>query len=169
MDIDFVSSFSSFGVCGSMVAGSPASSLASVVVPVVADMGAVSCGCGFGVDAVARPFASFIFRASSFGSGRTAFALRSIAFVRALASSSSPVLLVFPAGACPVGLFPSASSHACFCGLGSGSWASAAFAAGLGVPVVVFGLPASSLPLWSLFSSWQPVSVAGVSGFVFVP
>lgn len=168
MDIDFVSSFFSFGVCGSRVSGSSAVALASVVVPVVAGFGAVSCGCGFGVDAVARPFARSVFRVSFFGSGRAAFAFRSVAFVRALVSSFRPVLLVFPSGACPIGLFPSASSCACFCGLGSGSWASAAFAAGLGVPVVVFGLPASSLPLWSLFSSWQPVSVSGVSGFVFV-
>jgi len=168
MVVSFVSSFSSFGVCGSRVAGSPAVRLASVVVPAVAGLGAVSCGCASGVDSVARPFASSVFPVSSFGSGRAAFALRSVAFVQSLASSPHPVLFVFPSGACPPALFPSSSSRACFCGLGSGSWASAAFAAGLGIPVVVFGLPASSLPSWSLFSSWQPVSAFGVSGFVFV-
>jgi len=163
----FFRSFSSFGVCGSRVSGSLACSAASVVVPFVAGIGAVSCGCASGVDAVARPLASLVFRASSFGRGRWAFVARSVAFVRALAVSPRPVLLVFPSGACPSGLVPSRFSSRCFCGLVSGSWASCAFAVGLGVPVVVFGVSRSCLPSWA--GSWVPVSVASVSGFVFVP
>ena len=163
----FLSSFSSFGVCGSRVAGSPASVLAFSVVPEVARLGAVSCGCARGVDAVARPFASSVFRVSSFGRGRWAYVARSVAFVQALSASPAPLLLCFPSGACPAGLLPSARSSRCFAGFGSGSWASAAFAVGLAVPVVVFGLPFSSLPAWSLFGGWSPVSVAGVLGFIF--
>ena len=163
----FFRSFFSFGVCGSRVLGSLACQAASVVVPFVAGIGSGSCGCAAGVDAVARPLASAVIRVSSFGRGRASFARRSVAFVRALASSPRPVLLVFPAGVCPSGLFPSHSSSHCFCGLGSGTWASCAFAVGLGVPVVVFGVSRSCLPSWA--GSWVPVSVACVSGFVFVP
>jgi hypothetical protein len=43
-------------------------------------------------------------------------------------------------------------------------WASCAFAVGLGVPVVVFGVSRSCLPSWA--GSWVPVSVASV-GFCF--
>ena len=123
-----LSSFSSFGVCGSRAAGSSPVRLASLVVPVAAHFGAVSCGCARGVDAVALPFASSVFSVSIFGVGRGAFARRSVSFVRALAGSSRPVLLCFPSGGCPTGLFPSASPARCFAGFGSGSWAAAAFA-----------------------------------------
>lgn len=163
----FFRSFSSFGVCGSRVAGSHACSVASVVVPFVAGIGAVSCGCASGVDAVARPIASSVFRVSFFGFGRSAFARRSVAFVRALAVSPFPILLVFPSSFCPFGLVPSRSSSRCFSGFGSGTWASCAFAVGLGVPVVVFGLSLEDLPVWD--GVWSVVSVAGFSGFVFVP
>jgi len=161
-------SFLSFGFSGSRVSGSAPSALASVVVSAVAPCGVVSCGCARGVDAVVRPFASSIFRVSSFGVGRGAFARRSIAFVSALASSPDPVLFCFPLGLCPAPLVPSASPSACFAGFGSGSWASAAFAVGLGVPVVVFGVDYSDLPAsWrSLFLFWRPVVVGGVAGFV---
>jgi hypothetical protein len=89
------------------------------------------------------------------GSGRGAFAARSVRFVRALAASGG-VLFSFPGRACPVGLLPSADSRACFCGLGSGSWATAALAVGLGVPVCLW-LPAElSVP-----GSWGLVPVGG--------
>lgn len=132
------------------------------VVAAVAPGASVLVGCARGVDAAAR--AAFpgarVFSVSSFGSGRGAFAARSVAFVRAL-SSAGGVLLSFPSSACPVGLVPSASSSRCFCGAGSGSWASLAFAVGLGVPCVVFapfGVPAG----WG-FSS------CGGGWFSFVP
>jgi hypothetical protein len=160
-------SYFSFGVCGSRLDGSSACDLASRVVPFVFGVGDVFCGCASGVDAIARHFASRVFRVSDFGLGRWAFTARSVAFVRYLADSPFPVLLVFPSSPCPAGLLPSASSSRCFCGLGSGSWASCAFAVGLRVPVVVFGLPVSSLPSWDLFGSWSPVSVGGVDGFLF--
>jgi hypothetical protein len=113
----------------------------------------VGVGCASGVDAVVRAlvlgcsvFSASSFSASSF-SGR--LVLRSVALVRFVASASGRsgggVFVVFPSVACPAGLVPSSSSSVCFRGLGSGSWASAAFAAGLGVPLLVFspvGVPA---------------------------
>lgn len=107
----------------------------------------VFVGCASGVDSAvrsARP-AARVFRVSgagssvSFGgaSGRAAFAARSAAFLSAL-SASGGLLVSFPSRACPSGCVPSRS----FAGFGSGSWGSAAFALGLGLPVLVF-VPAS--------------------------
>ncbi len=123
----------------------------------------VGVGCASGVDAVVRAlvlgcsvFSASSFSASSF-SGR--LVLRSVALVRFVASASGRsgggVFVVFPSAACPAGLVPSSSSSVCFRGLGSGSWASAAFAAGLGVPVLVFA--PVGVPAWgfsSLGAGW---------------
>jgi hypothetical protein len=103
----------------------------------------VFLGCAGGVDAAFRaavPGAS-VLRASSFGSGRGSFAARSVAVVSAVVSAagSRGLWVAFPSAACPAGLLPSASSSRCFCGSGSGSWASLAFAAGSGLPCLVFG------------------------------
>jgi hypothetical protein len=69
----------------------------------------------------------------------------------------------FPASPCPAGLVPSGQSSRCFCGTGSGTWASLAFAVGLGLPCLVFlpsGIAAPSG--WGL----QPV---GGGWFHFAP
>lgn len=132
----------------------------SEVLSGVASGSVVFVGCARGVDGAVRSALSGrcavrVFRASAFGSGRAAFALRSAAFVRALAAEGG-VLFSFPGRACPVGLSVSADSRACFCGLGSGSWATLSFAAGLGVPCCVW-LPAGlSVPV-----SWGLVPVGG--------
>ena len=99
----------------------------------------VAVGCARGVDSFFRGYfpACSVFSATQFGSGRGAFAARSVAFVRSLATASG-VLVSLPSSACPVGLLPSASSSRAFCGLGSGSWASLAFAVGSGVSCFVF-------------------------------
>jgi len=122
---------------------------------VAAAVAALRCpvfvGCARGVDAAFRaafPGAS-VLAASSFGSGRGSFAARSAACVRAVAVAGAGAAgsflgglwVSFPSGPCPVGLLPSASSSRCFCGSGSGSWASLAFAAGSGLPCLVFGFP----------------------------
>lgn len=130
----------------------------------------VAVGCAGGLDALVRSScpSAVVFRVA--GRSRGAFAGRSAALVRAVAASGSGAgFVAFPGCACPSGLVPSSSSSSCFCGLGSGSWASAAFAAGLGVPVVVFGLPASALP--SSWGSWVPASASGAwaSGLRLVP
>ena len=99
----------------------------------------VAVGCARGVDSFFRDQfpAAQVFSVSDFGSGRGAFAARSVAFVQSLAADSG-ILVSFPSSACPVGLLPSASSSRAFCGSGSGSWASLALAVGSGVPCFVF-------------------------------
>lgn len=129
----------------------------------------VAVGCSSGLDALVRsscPSAQ-VFRASSSSSCSLVF--RSVSFVRAVASSGAGAgLVVFPGCPCPSGLLPSSAVSRCFCGLGSGSWASAALASGLGVPVVVFGLSASDLP--ASWGSWLPAgSGCWASGFRLVP
>ena len=103
----------------------------------------VFVGCASGVDAAVRalvPGAS-VFSASAFGHGRGSFAARSVAVVSAVvaAAGSRGLWVAFPFAPCPVGLVPSASSSRCFSGFGSGTWASLAFAAGSGLPCLVFG------------------------------
>jgi hypothetical protein len=132
--------------------------VAGVVASALARGRSVAVGCAAGADSFVRAAApgALVFSASAFGSGRGAFAARSVALVRAVAAGGpGSGFVVFPAAPCPAGLSPSARSSACFCGSGSGSWASAAFAAGLGLPLVVFpcGFPPSSLPPWGL---WVP-------------
>ena len=93
---------------------------------------------------------------------------RSVAMVRAVQESSDPALFVWPSVKCPCSVSPSPSATACFCGGGSGSWATAAFAAGLGVPLFVFGVPATSLPFtWP--GEWLVTHRFGCSCFQFVP
>ena len=105
----------------------------------------VFVGCAGGVDEAFRALlpGAAVLRAASFGSGRGSFAARSVAVVSAVVSAagSRGLWVSFPSGACPAGLLPSASSSRCFCGSGSGSWASLAFAAGSGLPCLVFGFP----------------------------
>lgn len=150
----FFASASAVGFCGSRSCVPALSLLAPVTLSVPLSV-PVLVGCASGFDCFVRgafPCAS-VFRVSSFGSGRGAFARRSSAMVGALASYSGAVLVGAPACACPVGLVPSSSASVCFRGLGSGSWASLALARGLGVSLLVF-LPEGVCPpvLWG-FSS----------------
>jgi hypothetical protein len=118
----------------------------------------VSVGCAAGVDLAVRRSrpGAFVFRARSFGVGKSAFALRSGAVVRSLGSSG--LFVSFPALPCPASVSPSAEFSACFCGSGSGSWASLAFARGRGVPSVVWCppgvVPPASFGLSSLGGGW---------------
>jgi len=108
----------------------------------------VFVGCAGGVDAAVRSArACRVFWARLFGCGRGSFAARSVAFVRALAGSGG-LLLSFPSGPCPAAVVPSPRSSVCFCGAGSGSWASLAFAVGSGVPVLVALPPGVAAPSW---------------------
>lgn len=141
---------------------SPPSSVVAAVVAAVPPSAALFVGCASGADSVFRSaFAGrvSVLSASSFGSGRGAFAARSVACVRRCLGG---VWVSFPASPCPAGLVPSASSSACFCGLGSGSWASLAFAAGLGLSCLVWlpaGVPA---PAWlrSVGGGWWVLAPA---------
>lgn len=147
--------------------GSRSSVPAAVCRSVAGVVGAVGCpvfvGCARGADAVFRGFfpGASVLAAASFGSGRGSFAARSVACVRAVAVAGAGsagsflggLWVSFPSGPCPFGLLPSASSSRAFCGSGSGSWASAAFAVGSGLPVLVFG--------WAPPAGWGFVSLGG--------
>ncbi|MGF1566855.1 MAG: hypothetical protein ACFCVD_02070 [Nodosilinea sp.] len=142
--------------------------LAGLVAPGVA----VVTGCAPGIDQAARLTfpAAQVFRAAAFGSGRGAFAARSVACVRAVAAAGG-LWVSFPAGPCPAGLVPSGRSSRCFCGTGSGTWASLAFAVGLGLPCLVF-LPPGVLPpvgwgLQSLGGGWFHAAPPVVQGSLF--
>ena len=153
----------SFGFCGSRSVVPPSWVWSSVVASVPRGA-SVSCGCVGGLCGLARasfPSAS-VFRASSFGRGRGAFAARSVALVRSVAASPGSVWVSFPGVSCPVGLVPSSRSGACFCGLGSGSWASLAFACGSGVPALVWLPVGCSVP-----ASWGFASLG--CGWFFRP
>jgi hypothetical protein len=128
----------------------------------------VLVGCAAGVDGFVRSLVpgAEVFAVSSgrWGRGRGAFAGRSAAVVRAVAAAGG-VWVSFPSGACPVGLVPSSSQSSCFGGFGSGSWASAAFAAGLGVPVLLWLPPGVPVP-----GGWGFVAGgAGGGWFLLVP
>ena len=136
------------------------SSVPAVVGAVAARVASLRCpvfvGCAAGVDAAFRGFfpGASVLAASSFGSGRGSFAARSVAVVRAVAVAGG-VWVSFPSSACPFGLLPSASPSRAFCGSGSGSWASAAFAVGAGLPVLVFGFaPPAGWGFSSLGGGW---------------
>lgn len=138
-----VSSASVVGFSGSRLSCPALASAFGSVAAAVPSSASVFVGCARGVDELARSAfpAARVFAVSSgaWGSGRSAFARRSVAFVRAL-SSAGGVLVSLPSpGSVPaVGLSPSASAGRCFSGGGSGSWASLAFAVGQSVPCVVF-------------------------------
>ncbi len=125
----------------------------------------VFVGCAAGVDAAFRGFfpGASVFSALSFGRGRGSFAARSAAVVRAVAVAGAGsagsflggLWVSFPSGSCPFGLLPSASSSRAFCGSGSGTWASAAFAVGSGLPVLLFGFsPPAGWGFVSLGGGW---------------
>jgi hypothetical protein len=150
--VSVLSRFRFFGFSGSRSVVSPAcGSVASFLRRSRPVCGAV--GCAGGVDSFFRSaFPSLsVFRASSFGRGRGAFAARSVAVVRAVASAGG-LWVSFPSSPCPSGLVPSGVSSRAFGGFRSGSWASLAFACGLGVPCLVF-LPSGVEfpPSWLLF------------------
>lgn len=130
-----VSSAPAVGFSGSRSYAPPVCAAVAALVPAGVP---VFVGCAAGVDAAFRGFfpSARVFSVASFGSGRGAFAARSVAVVRAVQSAGG-VWVSFPSGACPSGLAPSASSSRAFCGAGSGTWASLSFAVGLGLPCLL--------------------------------
>jgi hypothetical protein len=147
--------------------------VAEVVAGVLASGRGVAVGCAAGTDglvrsAVAGAFSASalavlpvrVFPASLFPASSVAgsFARRSAAVVRFVAASGLGAEFIgFPLVACPAGLRPSSSASACFCGLGAGTWATLAFAAGLGLPVLVFPAAVFALPAWP-GGAWSAVS-----------
>jgi hypothetical protein len=153
----FVSSASVVGFSGHRSC-CPPFAVQQLVFSSVPASASVAVGCARGLDSLVRSAfpSAVVFRASSFGSGASAFARRSSALVSSLSSARFSVFVSFPAVACPAGLFPSSSSRACFCGLGSGSWASLALAVGSGVPSFLW-LPSGVFPP----VGWGFVSLGG--------
>jgi len=159
---EIFSRFSCFGFSGSRMWSSPVAPL-SEAASLVPSGSQVCVGCAKGVDGffrVAFPAAE-VFAVSSgrWGSGRGAFAARSVACVSAVAARSG-LWVSFPASACPAGLLP---SRRAFSGSGSGSWASLSFALASSVPCVVF-LGSLSCP-----SGWGLSPVPGSPGWVACP
>jgi len=110
----------------------------------------VFTGCAAGVDALSRSLfpSAAVFAAAQFGRSRGSFAARSIACVQAVRAAGG-LWLAFPSGPCPAGLLPTPRPGQAFGGFGSGTWASLALAAGLGLPCLVFCPSGVSVP-----SSW---------------
>lgn len=152
------SQFSTFGFSGSRkLHSTEACRKASVSVPKNSQ---IFVGCANGIDAYFR--ANFpqaeVFYAHKYGTGKGSFAARSVAVVKAVKAGSG-LWISFPSSPCPAGLLPSASSSRAFCGSGSGSWASLAFALGSGVPCLVF---LGSLPCPA---NWELAPVPGCQGW----
>lgn len=127
------------GFSGSRLPSAAVQVAASAVVGVLPAGASVLVGCAVGLDShiAAMVPSARVFAAASFsGSPVARLVQRSVALVRALPVGG--LLVAFPSGPCPAGLVPSGSSSACFCGSGSGTWATAAFAAGSGRSVLVF-------------------------------
>ncbi len=155
------------GFCGARSLPGSFSSLVSSAVRSLP--GPVAVGCAAGADRLVRGAAggrARVFRVASFVRSGLPFAgalaARSAAFVRAVAVSSSPLLVAFVSAPCPAFLRPSSSPAACFCGLGSGSWASLALAVGLGVPVRVFVCGGGRSALPASWGSWSRCAAGGV-------
>lgn len=160
-----VSSASVVGFSGSRSPSSESVSAVRAAVGAVAPSSSVFVGCARGVDAAVRSLvpSARVFSVADVGfSGRGAFAARSVACVDAVAAAGG-VWVSFPASPCPVGLVPSSRSSRCFSGGGSGTWASLAYAVGLGVPCCVF------LPSGVECPSGWPLGWSAGSWFVFVP
>lgn len=154
----------SFGV--QRLAGSVVTGLLGLSCPPL-----VGVGCAAGLDRVVRHMVPDdllrVFRVEP-PLSRGSFAARSSRLVAWTAAVPGSFLFVFPGCSCPAGLVPSATPGRCFCGLGSGSWAAAALAAGSGVNVVVFGVPGVGLPAWPL-GRWCESPQFGVSAWRWFP
>ena len=142
-------SASSIGFSGSRSPSPAAANALSDLLPLISPYSRISVGCADGVDRLVREFFSgspslLVFSVASgrFGSGRSAFARRSIACVRSIAAGDRGLLVALPSSpVCPAGVFPARR----FFGAGSGSWGSAAFALGSGRRVLLW-LPGSAAP-----------------------
>jgi hypothetical protein len=164
--LDFVGLFPAVGFSGSRSLPSQSAIALRSVAALVSPSAVVSVGCARGADSLARSLfpSAHVFSVASgrWGSGRGAFAARSIAVIRAVQSAGG-LWVAFPASPCPAGLLPSPSSSQCFSGLGSGSWASLALAIGSGLAALCFLPPGVPCPV-----GWGFTSLGG-GWFRFVP
>lgn len=86
-----------------------------------------------------------VFKASYYGTGKSSFALRSIALVNYLHKLGG-LLLAFPLSKPHDALKPSADSKQCFAGYGSGTWATVAYAIGKGLTVLLYSEREQDVP-----------------------
>ena len=114
--MSFLSSLRSVGFSGSRSPSGAAVEALESVLPLVPVRGCrVSVGCQRGVDALVRDFfrsspSLLVFSVASgrFGSGRSAFARRSVACVRSVARGERGCLVALPSSSsCPAGVYPS--------------------------------------------------------------
>lgn len=150
-----IENYSSFGFSGSRDPDWDSSAAVLEASKYIDHRSHVVVGCAKGIDDLVRHIANIypeVFYASSFGAGKSSFARRSVAVVDRVRSLNG-LWLSFPSGICPPQLSPSSSSSRCFSGSGSGTWASLAYAAGLGLPCLVF---ANSVPGWGFEMCDEP-------------
>lgn len=126
----------------------------------------LAVGCAPGLDSFVRQAPHFngqVFKATS--KHASALVQRSALLVQTAAAAPGKVnaLIAFPATHCPSSMLPSPSVGRCFCGKGSGTWATAALAAGLGIPVFVFGVEYSGLP--ESWAGWEESTQFGTTCF----
>jgi hypothetical protein len=144
--------------------------LVSRIARAVSLLGHTVCvGCAQGVDSVVRSAvpSARVFSVASPGAGvgsrswSVALARRSQSMV-----SACSVLVGFASVPCPSSVSPARS----FCGGGSGTWASIAFAVGRGLRVFVFAAPDVPLPSWS-GGSWVQACPTGTwaAAWVWLP
>ena len=113
----------------------------------------VGVGCAEGLDSFVRQSASFRGRVFVAESCATyALVQRSVFMVDVMCCAAVKCLIAFPGKPCPPELVPQFSALKCFCGSGSGSWATAAYATGRGADLYVGGLSANQLP--ASWGSW---------------
>lgn len=144
-----ISSYKVFGFSGSR---SSVPNGCKVAAKLVSKDSQVFVGCAKGVDDYFRkvfPNAE-VAKASDFGRGKSSFALRSAHVVESVKCRHG-LWVSFPANSCPVYLFPSKQKVCCFIGTGSGTWASLAYALGLGVPSLIYLGEIDCPKGWGLF------------------
>jgi hypothetical protein len=148
-DLDTVSFSGSRSLSGAGLAALTA------LFPLIPSKCQIGVGCATGADAAVRNAftSSTVFAVSSgqFGTGRAAFARRSVAVVEFVPAGG--LLVVVPGSVCPPpGVAPSRS----FRGGGSGSWGSAALALGTGRRVLLWLPSGATPPVWSSVS-WSAI------------
>jgi hypothetical protein len=150
------------GFTGSRRPPASLAAAAECVAVLVGSMGLpVGVGCASGIDAIIRETIGHARLFEAAGAEPWQFAERSAALVEACRHARGwDSLAAFPASPCPAGLIPSHSWARCFNGSGSGTWATAAYAAGVGLPLVVFG--SVELPEWG--GVWEVVQWGPLAG-----
>lgn len=97
-------------------------------------------GCASGVDQYTRLHraGAQVLEAKDHGPGIVGIVRRSQALARKIAATNGGLIVGLPYQPCPTGLVPSRHGSACFNGSGSGTWATLAYAIGLGCKALIW-------------------------------